>query len=110
MFVLGYLCVSGVFFIAAMLFFAGRERWLLRYMVLSGALIAAFGALFVALSVAMGLMQFGVAASYSYPGDYLAAGPAGWPVMLLPIAGVLSPVGAALALRSRSSAVRGGAA
>jgi hypothetical protein len=47
----------------------------------------------------MGLMQFGVTADYSYPNDYLAAGPAGWIVMLLPIAGVLSPIGVALAIR-----------
>ena len=47
---------------------------------------------FVGLSLAAGLMAFGATTHWSYPGDYLTAGPLGWVSVGLSLLGVTAPL------------------
>lgn len=55
-------------------------------------LVGLFLLLFVGLSALTGLMRFGQATSWSYPHDYVAFGPLGWLIAVLPLCGVVSPL------------------
>lgn len=87
-----YLCASGVLFLLG-------PGWLLRrggrwpgYIALAGGLSAVALLAFEILSAAAGLTTIGRPGHFNYPGDYLASGPVGWGLMLLPPLGVVSPL------------------
>lgn len=54
---------------------------------------------FTGLSVASGIIQFGQAATYRLPQDYLAAGAAGWLALMVGLAGILIPLFVTLFIR-----------
>jgi formate-dependent nitrite reductase membrane component NrfD len=72
-----------------------RRRWR-AYVVLTWFISLGCLLVFVGLSAAAGLMTFGRATTWGYPGDYLTAGPLGWGLVGLSLAGIAAPVWAAL--------------
>lgn len=88
-FVLGLVALATLFDSqATMASFRGR---VLRYIGLSFAISVLCLVAFVGLSYATGFMRFGEATHWSYPGDYLAGGPLGWILMIIPLLGVVAP-------------------
>jgi len=93
-FVLGLVALATLFDgQATMVSFRGRA---LRYIGLSVAISVLCLVAFVGLSYMTGLMRFGKATHWSYPGDYLAGGPLGWVLMIIPLLGVVAPLVLAL--------------
>lgn len=87
-----YLCLSGGFFLLGLVWLLHRGgRWS-RYTVLAGGLSAAALPAFEILSAAAGLTTPGYPGNFNYPRDYLAFGPPGWALMLVPPLGVISPL------------------
>lgn len=112
MFIGAYLCVSAFVFglglLALLAFVKGAtmartlRQQLIAYSAVSLTLIGLGLAAFIGFSAMAGLMRFRGAGSWSYPGDYLAAGPVGWIVMLLPLIGILSPLLIVAMIRRRA--------
>lgn len=69
-----------------------RRQRLVAYTVMSVVSSLACLLVFVGLSAAAGLMSFGEMTNWNYPGDYLAAGPLGWALLLVSLLGVVSPL------------------
>jgi hypothetical protein len=99
MFLLAYLCSAGLILLLALVVLAvalpAAERRLARSyglpVLASLVTVVIAGALFVVLSIWSGLFTLGTVGSWNFPGDYLAAGPIGWLVILVAFAGMLSP-------------------
>lgn len=75
---------------------AWRRYFLLSITAMSSALV-----LFIVLSSALGIFGVGRAGSWSYPQDYLTAGPIAWLAMLLPAIGILAPIWIGVLVRTR---------
>lgn len=93
-----YLCLTCGLGILVLLSLPALRQRLLLYGGLSLLLALLALVAFALFSVRMGIIQPGQVRTYSYPQDYLAPGPVGWLVALLPIAGILAPVAAAFLL------------
>ncbi len=101
-FVLGLIVLATLFDgQATMVSFRGR---VLRYIGLSVAISVLCLVAFVGLSYATGLMRFGEAMHWSYPGDYLAGGPLGWILMIIPLLGIIAPLVLALSIKRQEPA------
>lgn len=102
-FVLGLIVLATLFDgQATRVSFRGR---VLRYVGLSVAISVLCLVAFVGLSYVTRLMRFGETTNWSYPGDYLASGPLGWVLMIIPLLGVVAPLVLALLLKRQKPAI-----
>lgn len=109
MFIGAYLCGSGLVYLALLVLLVVRakpqaaagnfRKRLTRYSFVAAGLSAAGLVAFLGLSAAAGLLRLGQAGSYSLPDDYVALGAAGWLIMLVGLAGLLSPLAAVFLTR-----------
>lgn len=108
-----YLCSSGLVLGLTLLFLAaqigaeasGRQikQLFARFMLITISLIIFCLVLFTTLSIFTGILPaFGSSGSYSLPQDYFAVGLFGWFILLIGLAGILSPVVTAVWLHKQS--------
>jgi hypothetical protein len=87
-----YLCLTGIFYWAGAWWLTRRRLRPRGYAAGAWAASLIMLVLFEILSIWAGLVPYRGAGSFSYPGDYLAFGFAGWLIMLLLPAGFLAPL------------------
>jgi hypothetical protein len=102
MFILGFLLSSVIVWSLLMAFVTPLRQHSRPFTLLSLLFVLAGLALFTLFSWTLGLVRLGVPSGVSIPGDYLALGASGILVLLVGIAGVLSPVLAAWLVLRRS--------
>lgn len=92
MFFGAYLLATAILFLLGLYFLVGKADTLgplvRPYTLLTLAVIGVCLLIFVGLSAATGLMAFGQPTNWSYPQDYLAAGPVGWFLVFVSVVGV----------------------
>jgi hypothetical protein len=111
MFIGAYLCVSGLVFLTGLLVLAALADWsipahrlgrrVFTYTALSLSASLLGLTTFIVFSILAGLMPFRGAGSWSYPADYFSAGPVGWVIFIMPLLGLVAPLGVLLWLKSR---------
>ena len=91
--ILGVYCFLGMLFVVAgLLLFPAARKERVRFVLLASLIILVGLVIFEALSIALGITNFGVPLHSSYPQDYLGHGPLGWLAMLLPLLAALTPL------------------
>jgi hypothetical protein len=87
-----YLCLSGLAYGSGLVLLLLRERKVARFSILTWGAAILLLLSFELASIVTGLVPYREDGSFSYPGDYLSGGPAGWIIApLLPL-GFLSPL------------------
>jgi hypothetical protein len=95
MFIGVYLCLGSLVGWLGLALFSRSGRHVLAFSILSIVGLSLMMALFLAASAWAGLTTFGVPGDWNYPADYLQAGPLGWLIALIPLLGLLLPLGLA---------------
>ncbi len=101
MFIGAYICLSGLVWLVGLLVCRPARRQCGRHSAVAIGLAATGLVLFILLSLWLGLVQFGTAYNLSIPEDYIGRGGWGIGTLVVGLAGVLSPFGAAVWLAGR---------
>ncbi|MCL4396081.1 MAG: hypothetical protein M1482_14985 [Chloroflexi bacterium] len=106
MFILAFLVLAGIAWLVGMVAVAGVRSRLAAYSALALALAVGGLVIFTVLSMWLGLVRLGVPYDLNIPDDYIARGLAGVAILVVGLAGVVSPLVAAwlVSRRARPSA------
>lgn len=99
-----YLCLSSAIYLLGLLFLARPSKKLVIYTLISLILGSAGLAAYLGFAHWIGVLQFGRAASFSYPQDYLKQGVPGLATCLLLPLWMLSPLLVAFLIARRYAA------